>query len=668
MPNPIETIRELHPLPEEARRARWAEGEAAWRALGNPEQALRWTRQGGDPAAIAAAEAAWAVARAGQEATLRKNAAAAERRLAPPALPSLAWNEAKDLSRGVTWIQRDGQVDLLDLSGNAPVLIPLAAPGQVEEGLKTLAASGQPFLFGPLGHPRLLDLILAAQPPRFMTLKAALFIAEPRLGVFRMLARLSDLSAPLAADQVLWFVGEDWAGRLSGFLRAYPGVPVPARKAILARGLDAAAAGTLLAESAAWREAEMARLDRVTGQWCAARTDVEWKAAFAPDAKPRVLFITSRFTTVLQYVVRDLDQAFRSLGCPTATVIEGRDCVWSIAMALRQKVASFKPDLVVQLDHLRPELGGAVPPEVPFACWIQDRLPNLFDKRWIAQLGHRDLSFAVWPGFTKDCLAAGYPEVHPLPFAGNAFVYRPPERPLSPGPQIVFVSNLAVPKPLGPYPGLLSRAEAILSAEGIGYRDPDFYARLLERLEGELGMKVTAADRPAVLHLLSFDVERTVQRTEPLRWARAMGLDVAVYGRGWGESPEFAPVARGVVQPGEPLRDLYASARIHLHMNSDTNVHQRVFECLLSGGFILAWAHPGDREPGGLGEMLEIGREVATFRDRADFEAQVRRHLADDAARRAISEAGRAKVLARHTTVHRAKEILARVRERLGRP
>ena len=667
MPNPVETLRGLHPLPEEARRARWAEGAAAWRALGNPEQALRWARLGADPAEVSRAEAAWAAERAVQEERLKRNAAAAERRLAPPALPSLAWNEAKDLSRGVTWILRDAQIDLLDISGNTPVPIPLSAPAQVEEGLKALAASGQPFLFGPLGHPRLLDLILAAQPPIFMTLKAPLFVAEPRLGVFRMLARLFDLSAPLAADHVLWFVGEDWAERLASFLRAAPGIPVPARKAILGAGLDAGAAGTLLTEAAAWREAEMARLDRVTEQSYATRSEAEWRAAFAPEAKPRVLLITSRFTTVLQYVVRDLDQAFRSLGCPTATVIEDRDCVWSIALTLRQKVAAFKPDLVVQLDHHRAELGTAIPSSIPYACWIQDRLPNLFDPRWIARLGPRDLSFAVLPGFLKDCLAAGYPEVHPLPFAGNAFTYHPPEKPPPPGPEIAFVSNLVVPKPLRHYPGLIERAESLLRAEGIGYRDPAFYEGLLARLEKDLSLKVTAADRPAVLHLLSFDVERYVQRTEPLRWAREMGLEVAVYGRGWEGSEEFAPVARGVIQPGEPLRDLYASARIHLHMNSDTNVHQRVFECLLSGGFILAWAHPGDREPGGLGEMLEIGREVATFSGRADFEKQVEHYLADDAARRAVSEAGRAAVLARHTTVHRAKEILEKERDRLER-
>jgi hypothetical protein len=667
MPNPTETIRELHPLPEEARRARWPEGVAAWLSLGNPEQALRWARLGGDPAATRAAEADWASERAVQEERLKRNAAAAERRLAPPALPSLAWNEAKDLSRGMTWILRDAQVDLLDLSGVAPTLIPLTAPAQVEEGLKALAAGGQPFLFGPLGHPRLLTAILEAQPARFLTLKAALFVVEPRLGVFRMLARLFDMTPPLAADHVLWFVGEDWAERLSSFLRAAPGIPVPARKAVLGGGLDAEITGTLLTEVSAWREAEMARLDRVTEQRHAGRSGTEWRAAFAPEAKPRVLFITSRFTTVLQYVVRDLDQAFRSLGCPTATVIEGRDCVWSIAMALRQKVASFRPDLVVQLDHLRAELGTAIPASIPYACWIQDRLPNLFDPRWVGQLGPRDSSFAMWPGIAKDCLAAGYPEVHPLPVAGNAFVYRPPEKPLPPGPEIAFVSNLAVPKPLGPYPGLIERAEAVLRMEGIGYRDPDFYQRLLKRLEKDLGLGVSEADRSAVLHLLSFDVERYVQRTEPLRWARAMGLEVAVYGRGWEGSAEFAPIARGVVQPGEALRDLYASARIHLHMNSDTNAHARVFECLLSGGCILAWAHPGDAQAGGLGEMLEIGREIATFRDRADFEKQVRRYLADDAARREVSEAGRARVLARHTTVHRAKEILKKVRERLAK-
>ena len=271
---------------------------------------------------------------------------------------------------------------------------------------------------------------------------------------------------------------------------------------------------------------------------------------------------------------------------------------------------------------------------------------NLFEERWISRLGKNDLTFSMWPAMTRDLRAAGYPEVFELPVAGNALAYRPAERP--PLCDIAFVSNLSVPQA----PPGLEAAEEILRREGIGYRQEAFYLRLLDRLK----VKPT----PALLHWLSFDLERWVQRTEPLRWARAMGLDVKVWGRGWEASPEFAPLAQGVVAPGEALRDLYASAKIHLQMNSDTNVHARVFECLLSGGFPMAWAHPGDAQEGGLGSMLEIGSEVVTFSGREDFEAKVRRYLSDEPARTAVSKAGRARTLAEHTTAHRAKEILKR--------
>lgn len=664
MPDPLGTLRRLHALDANGRAERWREGAEAWRALGNPERALAWARLG--PGPLEDWERAWSGERASQQGTLARNAAAAAARPHPPALPSLAWDEAGDLAAGVTWIRRDGRVDLVQESEGTLDVLPLAAPDPVISAVRQMAATGHPVLLGSLGNADLPRLALNAQPEIFLTMRPALYLVEPSLGVFRMLARLFDLSDVLAADQALWFVGPDWPRRLEGFLRAHPGIPLPAARAILGSRLDTERLQGVLDAGSAWRAAETARLEAAARAAAEARPEASWREALAPGGRPRILLVTSRFTTVLQYAIRDLEQAFRALGCETAVVIEDRDCAWSVAIPLRQRVLSFRPDLVVQIDHLRPEFGEAVPAPIPYACWIQDRLPNLFDSRYVGKLGARDLTFSMWPAMTADCLKAGYPEVFPLPVAGNSFVYRPPEKPLPPGPDVAFVSNIAVPQAVPAYPGLLEEADRILRAEGIGYRDEGFYNALLDRLASALGLRVASADRPSLVRLLSFDVERFVQRTEPLRWARAMGLDVAVWGRGWERSPEFAPLARGIVQPGTPLRDLYASARIHLHMNSDTNMHARVFECLLSGGCLLAWAHPGDAEPGGLGEALAIGREVATFSGRTDFEAQVRRLLADPAAREALSRAGRERTLAAHTTLHRATEILRRVRERLA--
>ncbi len=639
----------------------------AWLDLGNPEQALVWARRGSAAALAARAEATWKGECARQRAILEANFRAASTRRFPPALPPLAWNEARDLSLDVTWAVWEGKTELVDLRGGLR-RIPAEPEERIVQELEAATAQGHPYLLGPSGGARLLERLLAAQPRLFMTKTSPLYVAEPSLGMFRMRARLFDLSGPLAADHLLWFVGEDWAQRLASFLRAQPGIHPPVEARVLAGGLDGEAVRRVLQEAFLWRQAESGRLAEEAARIFQGRTEGDWRAAFAEGARTRVLLVTSRFTTVLQHVTKDLQRAFQDLGCEAITLLEQRDCQLLSSLEIRQKLLSFRPDLVFFLDHLRAQGEGLIPPEIPYVCWVQDRLPCLFEKDWIAQLGPRDFTFSMWPAMTRDLLAAGYPEVLPLPVAADASTYRPPEGPPPPGLRcdVAFVSNLQALRPMTSYPGLVEEAERILRAEGIGYRDPEFYESLLARLEKTLGLTVGAGDREAVLFHLSFDVERWVQRTGPVRWARQMGLDVRVWGKGWEASEEFAPLARGSVAPGEPLRDLYAAARIHLHMNSDTNVHGRVFECLLSGGFILAWAHPTDREPGGLGEALEIGREVETFSGREDFERKVRQYLADEAARRAVSEAGRARVAREHTTVHRAAEILRRVRQRLG--
>ena len=63
----------------------------------------------------------------------------------------------------------------------------------------------------------------------------------------------------------------------------------------------------MLEGALAWRQDEAERLDRNAHRIYAERTPEAWRAAFAEGARTRVLLATSRFTTVLQYVTRDLE-------------------------------------------------------------------------------------------------------------------------------------------------------------------------------------------------------------------------------------------------------------------------------------------------------------------------------------------------------------------------
>ena len=223
-------------------------------------------------------------------AILDANAAAARRRRNPPALPPL--------------------------EGGLPLGLPTVSAEDVAR-LKSLAAGGEPILLAPMGSPELVLAALEAQPPIFLSMKPAIFVAEPDLSRFLAFCRCVDFSRALEADHVLWFVGEDWARRLGSFLRAHPGIPVPRLKATLGEAVET---DPVLEEALAWRLAESERLERE-----AVRAYAEPRR----EGPTRILLVTSRFTTVLQYSIRDLAAAFRSIGCETQVAIERRDCKWS---------------------------------------------------------------------------------------------------------------------------------------------------------------------------------------------------------------------------------------------------------------------------------------------------------------------------------------------------
>src|SRR3954454_20913427 len=91
----------------------------------------------------------------------------------------------------------------------------------------------------------------------------------------------------------------------------------------------------------------------------------------------RVMGITSRFTTFLQYSMRDWLQAFEALGHETQLLIEPEPAAQFNPLVFADAVARFRPDLIVMIDHYRGEFNG-LPANIPWVMWVQDQLPNMF--------------------------------------------------------------------------------------------------------------------------------------------------------------------------------------------------------------------------------------------------------------------------------------------------
>jgi hypothetical protein len=207
-----------------------------------------------------------------------------------------------------------------------------------------------------------------------------------------MIHDYSGSQGPIEQPRIQWFVGPDWDEQMRKVVLNdlyLPCPPVSLTLGLTATQIQKALAGII--ERLAQRD-NQARLDV---QQYYANIDVqELAAVFGPNPprRPRVLFLTTRFSTVLQYSTQDTAAGFREAGWETRVMIEPTRYHRILTIATRNALVEFKPDLIFQIDHHRCEHPGMFPPNVPFVCWIQDHLEHLMSPDVGPKLGMFDFS------------------------------------------------------------------------------------------------------------------------------------------------------------------------------------------------------------------------------------------------------------------------------------
>jgi Glycosyl transferases group 1 len=325
----------------------------------------------------------------------------------------------------------------------------------------------------------------------------------------------------------------------------------------------------------------------------------------------KILGITSRFTTFLQYSMRDWLASFERLGHRTRLIIEDHDHHFCNSLSTASACAEFQPDLVVIIDHYRRELGG-IPEQIPVLMWVQDALPTIFCRKAGAEQGALDYAM----GFSRLRMVHefGYPAGRHMPAVIGCDEVRFQPRKLSSqeiaefGCEVAFVSHASTP------------AEVILKTEIDRSGSPDA-ARLLgaifEQMRGEYdaGRFITEpiqvrqmcdralletktslpdSDMPKLVDLFTHRINNALFRHQSLKWLADIGVNLRLYGRGWENHPWFARYARGIADNATQLSLIYQASRISLQVSPHGAVHQRVMEGLACGGFFLVRYCPGD--------------------------------------------------------------------------
>jgi hypothetical protein len=499
--------------------------------------------------------------------------------------------------------------------------------GSVQKIMSSIDASyrgGTPLGLASIGDGYLLAHLAANPPQLILGRQQAIVLMEPDpqlLLACLMLHDYTGAAGPIEQQRIRWYVGSDWARQLrddffDDLMLNYPQVT-------LKLGLASAEIDQSLREFLE----EIAQLDaRLVEQikpYAASLTSSRLAEVFSdnPPRRPRVLVVTTRFSTVLQYSARDTLEAFKQLNWDTKLIIEPSAAHGTNRIAIRAALAEFQPDLVFLIDHLRHEYGAMYPANLPVVCWVQDHLPNLTNKSAGQQIGPRD--FVLIPTVQRYVANYAYPAEQCLEFRKLTRVPNRPTSWTSDGDDLVYVSNWSqqpqdvaaqASAQLGQHapPALIDAwcRRIIMHYEaGKSFETPGEIRKLIE----QSGAKLSDESKLVVIRLLFEQLNVCLYRQQGLAWAVEVaereGLRLSIYGNGWNAHPRFGKYARGVVAYGAELEERTRRSKINLVLEPYIPVqHQRLLDGLVAGGFFLLRSHPYSRMMEELIDLLATDR------------------------------------------------------------
>lgn len=502
-----------------------------------------------------------------------------------------------------------------------------------------------PMALNGIGDGFLFAILAQQNVKRMFDRQQVVFLLEPDeqlLFTCLMLHDYSGVHGPIEQGRFQWCVGHDWEQQFENRLTEDMMLLPPTTFVGQSCDTESIAQGTrevserYAKNTSVWREAANEIYESVDAS--------EWAMRFRGEAErpPRVLLLTTRFSTVLQYATRDVAEGFRQNGWESLVLKETQPWQMISDMALRKTLLEYQPDLVFQIDHLRHEHLDAVPDGLPFACWIQDHLTHLTSTKAGRGVGDRDyvLTFAS-PLFVdtyeypvRQCIdmpmmltrgsTAEHADSHSKAKAKASSTQRS-----SKADDIVYVSNVSqVPEQafaqvLRTLPPSLHEIARAASARVISTYESDGSLKghqsvreLLNEVCSDEGRRLSLEEHTSVVDQLWNPLNIALYRQQALGWvadaASDLGLSLGIYGRGWEQHPRFSSNARGVIEHGDPLAHLTRSTPINLILEPYVCfTHHRMLDGLSSGGFFLVREHPGNTALQALLNLLDEHKSKA---------------------------------------------------------
>lgn len=492
-----------------------------------------------------------------------------------------------------------------------------------EQNIAKVAQSHAPFTIEGVDPPWLLIELDKQTPIGGSGYQPGIRIIQSDVQEFLDGCSMADISQILSQERVELFIGAAAAEQLKASLARDAGTPIsgPYMPLRSLRTPIAPSTTDLMRSAIAQQDAEHSGHLKTIHKRDAERDESWWRKrlldATSGKAEPlRVLITTCRFTTVLHSMCVDLAKSLRGRGCEVELLIDPGLHRRLSPLAYSEALDRFDPDVILAPNYTRRDLefgitgSYAPPPEarvlptgVPFVVWIQDAMPHLLSTEAGAAIGPLD----VTAGYVGRSMVAdfGFPSDSVVPAQLVASQRRFNTQSAKAGMDDRYACDVAMmthhsetpealrDRLLGELessPNLRKAAESMLPGiEHIIRTTNEFPGS--HRAARDLVGQQELLDMQAKELLLQCFVLRLIDRTlrhQTAAWASAIckerGLAFRIFGKGWQDHPTLAEHAGGELPHNDALCAAYAAAGITLHVSAFNLLHQRIFECALSGG------------------------------------------------------------------------------------
>lgn len=422
-----------------------------------------------------------------------------------------------------------------------------------------------------------------------------------------------DLGEEIGSPRIRWFIGDDAPAQLLSWIEPRLDDAPPSyviQNPLIQKKCSPDGQELMRVIENRWSQNEKDLITKVRSRpsrdfaWWADRFD----KSSSSNEPLKVLIPVSRHTTYLKHAASDLAEAFANHGCSCEVIMERDETAIMSQSTTLRAIDSFNPDLIVSINYTRSSLGANIPRDIPHVCWIQDAMSHLFDPDVGASFGERD--FIV--GMVKPELVEqfGYPvsQCRWMPMVASrskfssetvanefdseiAWVTHQSEHPNMLRDRMIHEMRVNAPDAVSKFSQLLSDIEHMVQ----NLKETHLFAgmnRLVDEAFFPSGVPDAAMSlRSHMFNSMVVPYAERVFRHQTAQWAADIacrkGWSLKLYGQGWREHPTLSRFAADPVEHGDELRDCYRRSVVSLHASINQTTHQRVSECVLSGGLPL---------------------------------------------------------------------------------